>query len=128
LIAIEGNIRKDTTKKALEMRYDWNFVGVAALIRLPSVQSQIKTALGTSNGYDVGGTAAMCYRSYIDKPNATDTDGSNYTAIELLNDGLFDTAAKEEGGVTLMKSVRDRMVSSSSHHYLYIRFSRFWLR
>lgn len=96
-------------KETLAMRCNWSFVGLVVLIVLPLVQSQIITALGTENGYDVGGNAPICYRSYIDKvTNETDSDGSNYTAIELLNDGLFDANAKGESDATLLRSVRGR--------------------
>ena len=91
----------------LAMRCNWALLGFCLVGGLPLAQAIVKTALGTTNGYDVGGNASICYVSYIAKdPNATDTDGSNYTAIELLNDGLFDAQPTDEGAVTLLPSVR----------------------
>ena len=69
---------------------------------------------GTKDGYDVGGTRPICYATNIPKdPNVPDTDGSNYTAIELLNDGLYghnqelsENKTSSGSSVSLLSSVR----------------------
>ena len=65
---------------------------------------------GTNDGYDVGGTRPICYVTNITKDlSAPDTDGSNYTAIELLNDGMFGqqhNGNKTANSVSLLSSVR----------------------
>lgn len=77
-----------------------------------SSSSSTSTAaeFGTNDGYDVGGTRPICYVTNIVKDlSAPDTDGSNYTAIELLNDGMFDHqhhGNKTASSVSLLSSVR----------------------
>ena len=74
------------------------------------VTGNTASEFGTKDGYDVGGTKPICYVTNIQKdPNVPDMDGSNYTAIELLNEGLFGNKDKEqntnETGVSLLPSV-----------------------
>ena len=80
--------------------------------------------LGTQDGYDVGGVRPICYETNIAKdPNEPDTDGSNYTAIEILNEGMFGEKKKEhddnEYDVSLLPTVRENLPSSDSATTLY---------
>ena len=86
---------------------------VLIMVSVVMVVEGVGTAgeLGTTDGYDVGGTRPICYRTTIPKdPNVPDTDGSNYTAIELLNDGMFGGRNNAEqdpnNTVTTLPSVR----------------------
>jgi hypothetical protein len=72
--------------------------------------------LGTRDGYDVGGTKPICYVTTIPKDpnNEPDTDGSNYTAIEWMNDRVFNIHEEESSNetnqaaaLTLLPSVRE---------------------
>jgi hypothetical protein len=89
----------------------WFGVILIHLNAMMIVTASIATELGTNDGYDVGGTKPICFVSTIPKdPNIPDTDGSNYTAIELLNDGIFNEEARRSASsnvnISLLSSVR----------------------
>lgn len=70
------------------------------------VEAERSAIFGTSNGYDVGGIQPICYRTNILKdPNFVDTDGTNYTAIELLNDGIFGTGSTSSNDNTTTNNI-----------------------
>jgi hypothetical protein len=91
---------------------------------------------GTTDGYDVGGTRPICYvTNILDDPTIPDTstDGTNYTSIEFLNDGMFGHPHNQEhnenetiSSVSLLSSVRFNRAFFASMKlfstYLYI----FW--
>lgn len=66
----------------------WLLLNVVMMVDATAIPAA--DAWGTTDGYDVGGTRPICYVTNIRKdPNVPDMDGSNYTAIEYLNDGMF---------------------------------------
>jgi hypothetical protein len=91
----------------------WLYLLLGDTLVVVSVTGSTASEFGTQDGYDVGGTKPICYVTNIQKdPNVPDTDGSNYTAIELLNDGMFGHKDKDHNnnvtGVSLLPSVRQK--------------------
>ena len=103
-----------------------------AAVAAAAADSSRSTAseLGTKDGYDVGGTRPICYVTDIQKdPNVPDTDGSNYTAIESLNDAMFGhdnnndhhndntTTTTTASSVSLLSSVRETKPASNEAYF-----------
>ena len=102
-----------------------------AAVAAAAADSSRSTAseLGTKDGYDVGGTRPICYVTDIQKDsNVLDTDGSNYTAIESLNNAMFGHENKDHhndnttttttaSSVSLLSSVRETKSASNEAYF-----------